>query len=70
MASGDNSATLGRRAAIVMAATGVFWIAVTWIGGELGWTNRTRALFDLVALAGFGAGLWIAFQAWRARDED
>jgi len=69
MASGDKSARLGRQAAILMVATGVFWIAITWAGGALELTNRVRALFDLAALAGFGAGLWIAVLAWRARED-
>jgi len=70
LAAGDQTAKLGRQAAIVIAAAGVLWIAAEAIGGQQGWSNRTLALFNLVALAGFGAGLWLAFQAWRARQDD
>ena len=60
----------GRRVALFLAAVGVYWIAVTWLGGRLGWTDRSRAFFDLIALAGFGWALWAIFQIWRARRED
>ena len=43
----------GRLTALVIAGTGAFWILATFIGAEMGWSNRTRALFDLIALAGF-----------------
>ena len=51
----------GRRAALVIVATGLFWIVATWAGGALGLPNRWRALFDLIALAGFGFGLWMTY---------
>ncbi len=70
MARDGQSTRLGRRAAITIAAAGVFWIAAEAIGGQMGWTNRTLGLFNLVALAGFGVGLWLAIQAWRAREDD
>lgn len=57
----------GRRAGLVMAGTAVFWIVATYLGGELGLSNRTRALFDLMALAGFGFALWMTYQVWRLR---
>jgi hypothetical protein len=60
----------GQRAALLMAGTGVFWILVTLIGAEYGWSMRTRALFDLAALAGFGFALWQTYQLWRARQND
>ena len=63
-------ARAGRRAAIVMAATGIFWALATWAGGAWGLSGRVRALFDLIALAGFGLGLWMTFQLWRARQRD
>ncbi|MEO0829470.1 MAG: DUF5337 family protein, partial [Pseudomonadota bacterium] len=34
---------------------------------EYGWSTRTRAIFDLAALAGFGFALWQTFRLWRAR---
>jgi threonine/homoserine/homoserine lactone efflux protein len=60
----------GRRAGLVMVGTAVFWIAATYLGGELGLSNRTRALFDLMALAGFGLALWMTYQVWRLRQND
>lgn len=59
----------GRRLALVIAGTGIFWIFATLIGDEYGWSMRTRALFDLLALAGFGVGLLLAIGLWRTRKE-
>ncbi len=70
MPADDKSSILGRRAAIVMAVTGVLWIAITWLGGALEWSHRFRALFDLAALAGFGFALWLVYQAFKARSHD
>ncbi|MCD1626395.1 MAG: DUF5337 domain-containing protein [Paracoccaceae bacterium] len=60
----------GRMAAIVIAGTGVFWILATIIGGQLGLTQRTRALFDLMALAGFAWAVWMIYQVWQLRQSD
>lgn len=60
----------GQRAALVMAATGVFWICAIFLGNKLGLSMRIRALFDLLALAGFGVALYMTFKVWRARRED
>ena len=60
----------GRRIALVLAGTGVYWIGITWLGSELAWTNRTRALFDLAALAAFGWCMWMIFQIWRKRRDN
>lgn len=59
----------GRKIALVIAGVGLFWIAMTALGGALGWTMRTRALFDLAALAGFGLALWMIFGLWRDRQK-
>ncbi len=66
----EQIAKAGRRAAIVMAGTALFWIATTFAGGQLGLSNRTQALFDLMALAGFGFALWMTYQVWRLRQND
>lgn len=63
-------ARAGQRVALIMAGTGVFWVLITLIGSEYGWSNRTRAFFDLAALAGFGFALWQTFQLWRMRRND
>jgi hypothetical protein len=47
-----------RRIAILIAGVGVFWIVLTALGGEMNWSQRTRALFDLMALTGFGVAVW------------
>ena len=60
----------GRLAAIVMVATGLFWMATTWMGSQMGLSMRTRALFDLMALAGFGYALWLTWRTWRMRQDD
>jgi threonine/homoserine/homoserine lactone efflux protein len=60
----------GRTVAIVIAGTGVFWILANLVGGQFGLTNRTRALFDLMALAGFVWALWMIYQIWRLRQDD
>ena len=54
----------GRRAAIVIAGTGVLWLLARL-------SPRTLALFDILALVGFGYGLWCVVKVWRARrDQD
>ena len=57
----------GRTAALVIAGTGVFWILATFLGGYLALDQRLRALFDLMALAGFVFALVLTYQLWRAR---
>ncbi len=70
MSRDSEEARKGRRIALFIAAIGVFWILVTALGSEYGWSHRVRALFDLAALAGFGAALWMTYQLWRARQTD
>ncbi|MCK0148761.1 DUF5337 domain-containing protein [Marivita sp. S6314] len=70
MSRDSEEARKGRRIALFIAAVGLLWILVTAIGAEYGWSQRTRALFDLAALAGFGAGIWMTYQLWRARQTD
>jgi hypothetical protein len=66
----DQTARKGRFTALLIAGTGVAWIMATLIGGELGLDNRTRALFDLMALAGFVWALVLIYQIWRARQSN
>ena len=73
MATGsDNDATQrqGRLAGLVAAGTGLFWIGAVWAGNQWDWPVRTRALLDLIALAGFAFVLITAFRIWRARQKD
>jgi hypothetical protein len=68
---GDTAqAKAGQRVALTVAAVGGLWVLVTMIGSEYGWSNRTRFIFDLAALAGFGFALWKTFQLWRLRQND
>jgi len=60
----------GQRVALLIAGLGLFWIAANAAGAYWGWTNRTRALFDLIALAGFGFALWQTINLWRSRQND
>jgi threonine/homoserine/homoserine lactone efflux protein len=60
----------GRMAAMVIAATAVFWILAMLVGDHLGLTQRTRALFDLMALGGFIWAVWMIYQIWRLRQSD
>lgn len=63
-------AMAARRTALVIAATAVFWVVASFLGSQLGLSNRTRALFDLIALAGFGYAMWMTYQVWRLRRTD
>jgi threonine/homoserine/homoserine lactone efflux protein len=68
---GDTAqAKAGQRVALTVAAVGVFWVLVTMIGRQYGWSNQTRFIFDLAALAGFGFALWQTYQLWRTRRND
>ena len=64
--SGDPNKA-GRRLALLIAGIGLLYILANLIGAEYGWSNRTRAIFDLLALAGFGVALVKAILLWRAR---
>ena len=65
-----HQAKAGQRVALIVAGTGVFWVLAILVGDEYGWSTRTRAIFDLAALAGFGFALWQTYQLWRARQND
>lgn len=56
--------------ALVIAGTGLGWIAAIMAGELLGWPQRTRAFFDLAAIAGFGTAIWMIYGLWRARQQD
>ena len=68
--TGKNRLTTGQRAALLIAGTGIFWILANAAGAYWGWSNRTRALFDLIALAAFGLALWQTINLWRSRRDD
>jgi threonine/homoserine/homoserine lactone efflux protein len=60
----------GRMAAMVIAGTALFWVLAMFLGSQLGLPHRTRALFDLMALAGFVWAVWMIYQIWRLRQSD
>ncbi len=67
----QDTAKQGRVAAVAIALTGVFWIGATFAGSQLGWSTKTRVLFDLIALAGgFTWALITIYRIWRARQND
>ncbi|WP_371223561.1 DUF5337 domain-containing protein [Roseovarius sp. 2305UL8-3] len=66
----DQIARKGRITALVIAGTAVFWVLASFVGAQMGWNNRTRALFDLLALAGFVWAFVLIYQIWRARQNN
>ncbi|MFT6025168.1 MAG: hypothetical protein ACI9PY_003302 [Ascidiaceihabitans sp.] len=68
--SPDKTTKAGQRSSLLIAGLGVFWLCVNLAGNYFGWSNRTRAFFDLAVLAGFGFALWIVFNIWRTRQKD
>ena len=60
----------GQRLALVIAGVALLWLGASYAGAALGWSSRTGALFDLIALAGFAWAFFIAIGMWRARQKD
>jgi hypothetical protein len=56
-----------RLAAIVIAATGVLWVAGNWLGGQMGWAAKYAFLFDFAALAAFVWAMVVTWRVWRKR---
>ncbi|MEM9434534.1 MAG: DUF5337 domain-containing protein [Pseudomonadota bacterium] len=67
---GKSGTPRGRIIALVIAATGLAYIGVQAFGSIYGWSNRTMAFFDLVALALFAWALIETFLIWRRRQSD
>ena len=70
MSQDQKQASTTGQVALVIVGVGIFWICATFAGEKLGLSNRTRALFDLAALAGFGFALYLTFKLWRDRRHD
>lgn len=66
----SDQARRGRAIALVIVVTAMIWVSALALGDTLGWTQRTLALFDLAALAGFGMALWLLFGLWRMRQNN
>jgi len=54
-------------AAIVILVAMVVWMALQWVGGEIGLEARYVFLFDLFALAAFAWSLVVLLRVWRGR---
>jgi len=67
MQGNSDLARRGRVIALVIALSAVIWVLALALGDHFGWSQRTLALFDLAALAGFAFGLWLLFGLWRLR---
>ena len=67
MSETDNQARRGRVISLLIAGVAIGWIALTALGQALDLSQRTRALFDLLALAGFGMAIWMIYGLWRDR---
>ena len=60
----------GRVVSLVIAGAMLFWIAVQWLGPEIGLSARFAVLIDLGVLAAFFWALFVSFQMWRKRQTD
>ena len=60
----------GRVVSLVIAGAMMFWIAMQWLGPEIGLTARYAVLIDLGVLAAFFWALLVSFQMWRKRQTD
>ena len=56
-----------RLAGMVLAATGVGWLGLQWLGGRMGWPMRYAFLIDLMAMAAFIWALTVTWRVWRRR---
>ena len=56
-----------RLAGLVMAVTGMAWVALQWLGGAMGWPVRFVFLFDLMAIAAFLWALAVTWRVWKRR---
>lgn len=68
--SPDKTTRAGQRTGLFIAGLGIFWLCANIAAGYLGWSNKTRFILDLVALAGFGGALLMVLNIWRTRQKD
>ena len=52
-------ARAGQKAALIIVASGLFWVGAIVLGDRMDLSTRERALLDLFALAGFGYGVGV-----------
>ncbi len=65
--SQHNRQRAGRTTAITIAGTAALWVVASFIGRQMGVSQRALLLIDLLALAGFVLALVMIWQIWRAR---
>jgi hypothetical protein len=56
-----------RLASVVILITMVVWMALQWIGGEIGLEARYVFLLDFFALAAFAWSLMVLIRVWLRR---
>ncbi|MBO9464463.1 hypothetical protein TRP8649_02672 [Pelagimonas phthalicica] len=70
MRNEQDQARQGRVISLVIAGVALAWIALTALGSALEWSQRTRLLFDLLALVGFAMAVWMIYGLWRDRQKN
>ena len=57
-----------RLVAAVIALTMLGWLAVQWLGGQLGWPVKFAFLADLLAMGALIWSLLVTWRIWRRRN--
>ncbi|KGJ04632.1 hypothetical protein SAMN04487972_10744 [Paracoccus halophilus] len=57
-----------RLVAVVIALTIVVWLAVQWLGGQMGWPAKYAFLADLAAIGALIWSLIVTWRIWRRRN--
>lgn len=60
-------AAQARQVAVVLLATPVIWIGLSFLGARLGWPARYAFLADFGAMAAFIWALVVTIRIWRKR---
>ena len=67
MPQNDKDVRPARIASIVIFVTIILWMALQWLGGQMGLEARYAFLFDFAALGAFAWALFVLFNVWRRR---
>ncbi|SFI74937.1 DUF5337 domain-containing protein [Albimonas pacifica] len=67
---GDADRAQTRLASIVIVVAMLLWMALSFLGGELGIPLRFAFLLDMLCLAALGWALVTLFLVWRRRETD
>ena len=67
MPQNDKDVRQARIASIVIFVTIILWMALQWLGGQMGLEARYAFLFDFAALGAFAWALFVLFNVWRRR---